>query len=398
MQRKTARVSRVLEDREFRALWLAEVLSVCGDQLARVAVLVLVYQRTSSAAWAGLTYALTYLPTLVGGLALAGLADRHRRRELIVVTDVCRAVLAGVMALPGLPLPLLAVALILLTTAGGPFKAAQLALMFDVLGEERYRAGSALRSSSTQLAQVLGFAVGGAVLTVISPYTALGINALTFLVAAVIVRACVAARGVPAGSSNRAGRGLRAAVRLIWGNRRTRGLLAMAWLVGLFVVPEGVAAPYAAQLGGTAAAVGLLMAADPLGSVLGAWLSGRAPGATMSRLMVPTAMVAGVALILCVGGPPLWISLVLWAVSGVATSSYLIQAQSEFVGAIPDESRGSAVGVASSGMQATQGLAIAGGGGVADLIGASGAVALAGAMGALLAVLVGISWLRARDH
>jgi len=90
----------VLENREFRALWLAEVLSVGGDQPARVAVLVLVYQRTSLVSWAALTYALTYLPTLVGGLPLAGLADRHRRRELIVVTDVCRAVLAGVMACP----------------------------------------------------------------------------------------------------------------------------------------------------------------------------------------------------------------------------------------------------------------------------------------------------------
>src|SRR4051812_407536 len=276
MQWRAERVSRVLEDREFRALWLAEVLSVCGDQLARVAVLVLVYQRTSSASWAALTYALTYLPTLVGGLALAGLADRYRRRELIVVTDVCRAILAGVMALPGLPLPVMAGALILLATAGGPFKAAQLALMFDVLGEGRYRAGSALRSSSTQLAQVLGFAVGGAVLTVISPYTAMAINALTFLLAAAIVGTGVVARAAPAGSSSLARPGLRAAARLVWENRRTRGLLAMAWLVGLFVVPEGLAAPYAAQLGGTAAAVGLLMAADPVGSVLGAWLSGRA--------------------------------------------------------------------------------------------------------------------------
>jgi hypothetical protein len=50
-----ARVTRVgfgavLAVAEFRAMWAAELLSVCGDQLARVALAVLVYQRTSSAA------------------------------------------------------------------------------------------------------------------------------------------------------------------------------------------------------------------------------------------------------------------------------------------------------------------------------------------------------------
>ena len=33
---------------EFRALWLAQILSVAGDQLARVALTVLVYNRTAS--------------------------------------------------------------------------------------------------------------------------------------------------------------------------------------------------------------------------------------------------------------------------------------------------------------------------------------------------------------
>jgi len=100
------------------------------------------------------------------------------------------------------------------------------------------------------------------------------------------------------------------------GNRRTRGLLAMAWLVGLFVVPEGLAAPYAAQLGGTVAAVGFLMAADPLGSIVGAWLCGRMTEENRSRLLVPLAVLAGVALIFCATGPSIPVSVMLWAVSG----------------------------------------------------------------------------------
>ena len=48
----TGTLSDVLRVREFRWLWCAEVLSVAGDQLARVALAVLVHGRTGPAAWA----------------------------------------------------------------------------------------------------------------------------------------------------------------------------------------------------------------------------------------------------------------------------------------------------------------------------------------------------------
>lgn len=99
----TAGFRDVLKVREFRALWLAELISVCGDQLARVALAVLVYQRTSSATLTALTYALTFAPALLGGALLAGLADRFPRRAVLIAADLARAALAGVLALPGMP-------------------------------------------------------------------------------------------------------------------------------------------------------------------------------------------------------------------------------------------------------------------------------------------------------
>ncbi len=65
---------------EFRALWLAQLLSVIGDQLARVALTVLVYDRTRSALLAAVTFVVSIVPTFVGGVTLAWLADRYPRR------------------------------------------------------------------------------------------------------------------------------------------------------------------------------------------------------------------------------------------------------------------------------------------------------------------------------
>ena len=66
---------------EFRALWLAQILSVAGDQLARVALTWLVFERTRSSLLAALTFVVSIVPTFVGGLTLSGLADRYPRRR-----------------------------------------------------------------------------------------------------------------------------------------------------------------------------------------------------------------------------------------------------------------------------------------------------------------------------
>jgi hypothetical protein len=53
---------------EFRALWSAQMLSVVGDQLARVALTWLVYDRTRSALLAAVTFVASIVPAFAGGL------------------------------------------------------------------------------------------------------------------------------------------------------------------------------------------------------------------------------------------------------------------------------------------------------------------------------------------
>ena len=92
---------------EFRAAWAAQMLSVAGDQLARVALTLLVYDRTHSAALAAVTFVAGMLPSLVGGTLLSGLGDRFPRRTVMIVCDMVRAALVLIMVIPGLPLVML---------------------------------------------------------------------------------------------------------------------------------------------------------------------------------------------------------------------------------------------------------------------------------------------------
>ena len=66
-------------NREYVALLGGKALGLAGDQLARVALTVLVYDRTRSAVLAALVAVATYLPVVLGGPLLGGLADRTPR-------------------------------------------------------------------------------------------------------------------------------------------------------------------------------------------------------------------------------------------------------------------------------------------------------------------------------
>lgn len=394
-------VALVLRNPEFRALWAAELLSVAGDQLARVALAVLVFDRTGSAAWAAVIYALTFLPALVGGVLLSGLADRYRRREVMIVCDLGRAVLVAVMAVPQLPLGVLGAVLVVVVLLGAPHTAAQGAQLPALLPGELYERGLAVRQISGQSAQLVGFAAGGLLVAAISPGLALAVDAATFALSAVLLRIGVADRPRPTAverPGERMGglRGVATGLVDIATDPRRRALVLLAWLVGCYVVPEALAAPYAQQLRAGPAAVGLLMAADPLGSVLGAWLFVRfVPPAVRARLIGVLAVFAGLPLVATAAQPGVPIALVLWGVSGMASTAYLLQTQASFVRATPDRGRGQAIGVAASGLIAAQGVAVLAGGLLADLTTPSTSIATISAIGVLLAAAGAIGWHRA---
>ncbi|MFF2726867.1 MFS transporter [Streptomyces sp. NPDC058008] len=398
---KDRRSDSLIRLSEFRTLWTAYAQSVLGDQLARVALSLLVFERTDSAGWTAATYALTSLPALLSGVLLSGLADRFPRRTVMIACDLLRAVLVGLMALPGTPLPLLAALLVLAQLAEAPFGASQGALMPAVLGERLYEQGQRVMMITHQAGLLIGFAGGGVLVVWLGSHLSLGLNALTFLVSAVLIRLGVKARPVDrdAGAApKRMHTQVGKAAALIWSDPRLRSLVALGWLAGFIVLPEGLAAPFAEEAGGGAAAVGLLLAAHPAGMVVGAALLGRTgfDVERRRRLLGPLAVGANLPLVVYLAGPGVGLALLVLLVSGVC-SAYQITAGATFVLLTPAGQRGQALGLARSGLTAMQGIGVAAGGLAAELTGSSSrTIGGAGLLGTLCAVLVAVSWARAR--
>jgi MFS family permease len=373
---------------------MAQVLSVAGDQLVRVALTLLVFARTHSALLAAITFALSIVPAFVGGLTLSGLADRLPRRQVMIACDVSRAVLVAIMALPRMPLILMVCIFAVVTTIGAPFTSARAALYPDILPGDLYVLGTAVTITTLQFAQVIGFAAGGAIVGVFGVRTSLLADAATFLVSALITRIFVRARP-PAHGTQRvrvlSRSDLTAGLRLVFGNPALRTPMLLGWLVAFYDVPEGVVAPLAQSLGGGDVAAGLILAAGALGASAGAVAFSRLVSpARRLRWMTPLAATACGLLMLFAFHPSLPAALVILTISGIF-DCYQLAANAAFVRSTPPAQRAQAFGIAQGGMSLGQGAAMVLAGAAAQHFEPNLVIALSGAVGAVTAIAVALS-------
>jgi MFS family permease len=398
-----ATFTQVFAVAEFRALWLAMLLSVAGDQLARVAMTVLVYDRTRSAFLTALTYAMTLLPWLVGGVGLAGLADRLPRRQVMIACDLARLILVMAMVAASLSrsaaaLWAMAGLLFAVTLLDSPFKAARSALVADILTGERYVLGTTVTQLTFQAGMVLGFALGGVTVAVLGTRGALGTDAATFAASALLLALWVRKRPAAARAHGTGGAShwadAVAGMRLVFGDDTLRTLVLFGWLVTFYIAPMALAAPYAASFRVLPLAVstGLLFAALPLGTAVGTFVLGRLVSpARRQRWMGGMAVASCAVLMLCAARPGFAASLVIFAGAGLF-AGYQIAANAAFVAAVPPERRGQAFGLANGGMQVFQGVWFIIVGALAGLLGPGAVIALSGCLGTFAAVLLAARW------
>jgi hypothetical protein len=380
---------------------MAQFLSLIGDQLARVALTVLVYDRTRSALLAAVTFAASVVPTFIGGVTLAWLADQYPRRAVMIACDLARCALVLVMAVPGVPLAVLVALLFTVTLVGAPFASARAAIFPDVLTGDRYVVGTAVTLTTYQFAQVFGFGAGGALVGFFGTRKSLVIDAATFAGSALIVRVLVrprpapgaAAGGIPVGSRLA---GIASGARLVLASRALLTPMLFGWLAAFYNAPEGVVTPLARALGGGAVTVGVILAAEALGEAIGVLAFSRlvAPAVRL-RLMGPLAVAACAVLVLFAWRPDLVVSLLILGAAGLF-ASYQLAANAAFVTAAPQEQRSQAFGLAQGGMSLGQGTVMILAGAAAQHYVPARVIAVCGAAGAVLALVIALGPARGR--
>jgi MFS family permease len=387
---------------EYRGIYLALLANWIGDYLARAAITVLVYQQTRSVLLSAASFAISYLPWIVGGPLLAALAERYPYRRVMIICDLLRMGLVGLVAIPGLPIGAVLVLAFLGMLTSPPTQAARSALLPLMLGRDRVVVALAVNATTAQAAQIIGYLVGATVAAASSPRLTIAGGALLFGVSALVIALGVRSRP-PAHTRPQRSPLLRETAegfRLVFGSRVLRPIAVLVFTVTMFaIVPEGLAAGWAAELDPDPSSRGLdqgiIMAAGPVGWIIGGLLISRlVQPEVRQKLVRPLSIAAALALVPALAAPDVPVMALFILLSGVAQGGIMPTLNGLFVLALPHGYRARAFGVMQGGLQISQGGAVLLTGLLAQHSGVPVTVGLWSVAGALMLVAIAARWPR----
>lgn len=331
----------VLINKNYTRLWIGQVVSLVGDMvfdttlLLWVATVLLAGKSYAPAVSTAVLVVASAVTFMVGPLA-GVFVDRWDKKRTMLAADLTRAglvaVLAGVAFLPKgtVPVPVILVltgVIVALTTAVSMFFGpARFVMINDVVPADRRGKASSYGQTTEALATIIGPPLAAPLLIGFGPQWALALNAVSFLVSFVAIRAIQAPPAPPVAKTEKQGvRGeLFAGLRLFGTNTFLRALLIMILLLQLgagalsalavYYVPENLHADpkWYGFLGGTFGA----------GILVGAFLGGMVGDKVGHARMIRGGMLvfAG-AFALYSQATSLWLALVAYVLLGLGIGS-----------------------------------------------------------------------------
>lgn len=266
-------------NRNFRLLWIGQVLSDLGTQIGTLAYPLLVLALTHSAVIAGVVGTAASAGAFVVRLPAGALSDRVDRRRTLVVCDAVRtltlALLAALVAVHAVSWPLVLAVAVIDRIGDTFFTPASIAALPLIVEDEHLESAWAVSEGRQYAANLVGPPLGGLLygLGRAVPFAA---DALSYGISVLTSRGLRGDFGVPAEA--RPGRGLWAeafdGLRLLWQDSFLRAVLIQAPLLNfaftgaIFTVILGLR-----RNGSSAAVIGGAEAVIMLGGVLGALLA-----------------------------------------------------------------------------------------------------------------------------
>jgi MFS family permease len=336
-----AGVRRALQRRNYRLFVVGQLVSLVGTWTQSVAQTWLIYRLTGSALWLGVATFCQQAPVFVlatfGGL----IADRHRRRTILVVTQSSAMALAFALAALTLSGRVRVAHVLALATVLGVTNAVdsptRQSFVIEMVGRESLPSAIALNSSMVTGAAVIGPAIAGVAIKVLGEGWCFVVNGVSFLA---VIAGLLAMRDLPAPAAGRPRESMRSRLlegfRFVATEHRVRALLALLALAALMSIPSATLMPVFAStilhgdartLGAGALIAGLTFASRRSSQGTYGWIGGACG-------------INGVTLVLFSLSRHPWISIALMLPLGATTLIHVAGTNSLIQTLTPDALRG----------------------------------------------------------
>jgi len=176
-------------NRNFRRLWLAQIVSELGDWFYTLTIYSLLLQLTGRASSVALALVLQVLPQTFIGPAAGVINDRARRKQVMIVADLARMVIVLAMLLVRsrstvwMVYPLL----VLETLMAAFFEPARTAVIPNIAPREDVLLANTLSSATWSVNLLVGASLGGVVAALLGREAVFLLNALSFLASAILI-------------------------------------------------------------------------------------------------------------------------------------------------------------------------------------------------------------------
>jgi len=176
-------------NRNFRRLWLAQIVSEIGDWFYTLSIYTLLLQLTGHAGSVALALVLQVLPQTLAGPTAGVVNDRIKRKHVMIAADLIRFVIVLLMLLVRSASMVWVVYPLLLaeTTMAAFFEPARSAVIPNIAEEGEVLVANTLSSATWSVNLLIGASVGGVVAAFLGRDAAFVLNALSFLASAILI-------------------------------------------------------------------------------------------------------------------------------------------------------------------------------------------------------------------
>lgn len=373
-----------LYHRNFRLFWYGQLISLSGTWMQSVAQGWLVYSLTKSPLYLGIVAASASLPILLFTLAGGVIADRFPKRSILLVTQALSIIPALILGiLTGLEM-ITVWQVALLAAILGTINAVDIptrqSFLIEMVGKGHIVNAIALNSAAFNGARILGPTIAGLSIAYLGIPACFFINALSFL-AVIFALSKMDIRGETKVTSEGVAKDFLKGINFIKGNRE------IIWVIMLIAVFSLVGLPYITLLPVFAAEVfqrgaqglGFLVGSSGIGALTAAlFIATKGTIENKTRFMSVAGLCFSLALFVFSFSKSFWFSLFIIMLGGWGMVSYLASANSFIQLTVPDDLRGRVMSVYSFVFLGTVPIGNYIMGFIADRIGTTHAVTLAG--------------------
>jgi MFS family permease len=389
-----------LRHRDFRLLWIGQLISVTGTQMQLVAINWHVYLLTKSPLALGGVGLVRILPIIFCSLVGGVIADAVDRKRLMLATQgsmlICAAALA-VMTATGLQSIWPIYALTAIASAALAFdNPARQAMLPTLVPAKDFPNAVSLGIVVFNSAMIVGPALAGVLLSIRGPALIYGINAVSFI-AVIIALLLMHASGRPRVEEEQAPQislaALREGLRFVWRTPIIVQTMTLDFIATFFASATALLPIFAAEILNVGArGLGFLAAAPGTGSIVTGLLMARlGVNRKQGKIVLASVVIYGAATIAFGLSRWFWLSLLMLGITGAADTVSTVLRQTIRQLVTPDHLRGRMTSVNMIFFMGGPQLGEMEAGAVAALIGATLSV-VTGGVGCVLAVAAASLW------